>query len=147
MTTTSPSPAAARALAAMSLEQKAGQVLCAGFEGVELTPELRGLLEELHLGGLVYFERNVASRPALARLSSDIQDLARRNGQPGLLIAIDQEGGRVTRLRAAKGFSEFGTNYGLLMSGAALASIPMILFFFTFQRYFMQGLRVGAVKG
>jgi multiple sugar transport system permease protein len=43
--------------------------------------------------------------------------------------------------------SEFGTNYGLLMSGAALASIPMILFFFTFQRYFMQGLRVGAVKG
>ena len=29
--------------------------------------------------------------------------------------------------------SEFGTNYGLLMSGAALASIPMILFFFAFQ--------------
>ena len=43
--------------------------------------------------------------------------------------------------------SEFGTNYGLLMSGAALASIPMILFFFAFQRYFMQGLRIGAVKG
>jgi multiple sugar transport system permease protein len=43
--------------------------------------------------------------------------------------------------------SEFGTNYGLMMSGAALASIPMILFFFAFQRYFMQGLRVGAVKG
>lgn len=43
--------------------------------------------------------------------------------------------------------SEFGTNYGLLMSGAALASIPMIIFFFAFQRYFMQGLRVGAVKG
>ena len=43
--------------------------------------------------------------------------------------------------------SEFGTNYGLLMSGAALASIPMIIFFFAFQRYFMQGLRIGAVKG
>ena len=43
--------------------------------------------------------------------------------------------------------SEFGTNYGLLMSGAALASIPMIIFFFSFQRYFMQGLRIGAVKG
>lgn len=43
--------------------------------------------------------------------------------------------------------SEFGTNYGLLMSGAALASIPMIIFFFAFQRYFMQGLRVGAIKG
>ncbi len=36
---------------------------------------------------------------------------------------------------------------GAAVSGAALASIPMILFFFAFQRYFMQGLRVGAVKG
>jgi len=43
--------------------------------------------------------------------------------------------------------SEFGTNYGLLMSGAALAAVPMILFFFAFQKYFVQGLRIGAVKG
>ena len=42
---------------------------------------------------------------------------------------------------------EFGTNYGLLMAGAALAAIPMIIFFFAFQRYFMQGLRIGAIKG
>lgn len=43
--------------------------------------------------------------------------------------------------------SEFGTNYGLLLAGAALAAVPMIVFFFAFQRYFMQGLRIGAVKG
>jgi multiple sugar transport system permease protein len=43
--------------------------------------------------------------------------------------------------------SEFGTNYGLLMAGAALAAVPMIIFFFAFQKYFMQGLRIGAVKG
>lgn len=43
--------------------------------------------------------------------------------------------------------SEFGTNYGLLLAGAALAAIPMIIFFFAFQRYFMQGLRIGAIKG
>jgi multiple sugar transport system permease protein len=42
---------------------------------------------------------------------------------------------------------EFGTDYGLLMAGAALAAIPMIVFFFAFQRYFMQGLRIGAIKG
>lgn len=42
---------------------------------------------------------------------------------------------------------EFGTNYGLLMSGAALAALPMIAVFFAFQRYFVQGLRIGAVKG
>jgi len=43
--------------------------------------------------------------------------------------------------------SEFGTNYGLLLAGAALAAIPMIIFFFAFQKYFMQGLRIGAIKG
>lgn len=43
--------------------------------------------------------------------------------------------------------SEFGTNYGLLMAGAALAAAPMIVFFFAFQKYFMQGLRIGAIKG
>lgn len=100
-------PALVPALAAMTLEQKAGQVMCAGFEGIELTPSPRPLLDELHLGGLVYFERNVASRPALARLSADVQQVACQSGHPALLIAIDQEGGRVTRLRAAKGFTEF----------------------------------------
>ena len=43
--------------------------------------------------------------------------------------------------------SEFGTNYGLLMSGGALAAVPMIIFFFAFQKYFVQGLRIGAIKG
>jgi multiple sugar transport system permease protein len=42
---------------------------------------------------------------------------------------------------------EFGIQYGLLMAGAAMAAIPMILFFFMFQKYFMQGLRIGAIKG
>lgn len=42
---------------------------------------------------------------------------------------------------------EFGINYGLLMAGAAMAAIPMIIFFFMFQKYFMQGLRIGAIKG
>ncbi len=43
--------------------------------------------------------------------------------------------------------SEFGTNFGLLMAGATMASIPMIIFFFSFQKYFMSGLRIGALKG
>ncbi|MEI2688738.1 MAG: hypothetical protein V9H69_03110 [Anaerolineae bacterium] len=77
-----PAPPLVAALAAMTLAQKAGQVMCAGFDGSELTPALRSLIEELHLGGLVYFERNVASRPALARLSADVQHVARQAGRP-----------------------------------------------------------------
>ena len=117
--TSSSYPDLATALAAMTLEQKAGQVMCAGFEGSELTPSLRPLLEELHLGGLVYFERNVASRLALARLSAGVQQLARQSGHPGLLIAIDQEGGRVTRLRAAKDFTEFASPLDVAAAGGS----------------------------
>ena len=42
---------------------------------------------------------------------------------------------------------EFNTDYGMLMTGAAIGAIPMILVFFAFQRYFVAGIRIGAVKG
>ncbi len=42
---------------------------------------------------------------------------------------------------------EFNTDYGMLMTGAAVAAIPMIVVFFLFQRYFVEGVRIGAVKG
>ena len=43
--------------------------------------------------------------------------------------------------------AEFTTNYGLLMAGALLASLPMIIVFLSFQSYFTQGVTMGAVKG
>lgn len=43
--------------------------------------------------------------------------------------------------------SEYATNYGLQMAGAALGSIPIILIFIFFQKYFTQGITMGAVKG
>ena len=42
---------------------------------------------------------------------------------------------------------EFRTDFGLIFAGAALAALPMIVFFLIFQRYFIEGVRMGAVKG
>ncbi len=42
---------------------------------------------------------------------------------------------------------EFNTDYGMLMTGAAVAAIPMIVVFLIFQRSFVEGIRIGAVKG
>ncbi|MBR5579068.1 MAG: carbohydrate ABC transporter permease [Lachnospiraceae bacterium] len=42
---------------------------------------------------------------------------------------------------------ESSTDYGLLMSGAALASVPIIIVFLIFQKYFTKGITMGAVKG
>ena len=43
--------------------------------------------------------------------------------------------------------AEYATNYGLLMAGAALGAVPIVLVFLIFQKYFTQGITMGAVKG
>ena len=43
--------------------------------------------------------------------------------------------------------AETSVNMGLLMAGAALASLPIIIVFLIFQKYFTQGITMGAVKG
>lgn len=41
----------------------------------------------------------------------------------------------------------YGDQYGLVLAGAVLATVPVILIFITMQRYFIEGLMAGAVKG
>lgn len=43
--------------------------------------------------------------------------------------------------------AELSTNYGLIMAGAALAAVPIVVVFIAFQKYFAQGITMGAVKG
>ncbi len=43
--------------------------------------------------------------------------------------------------------SETSIDMGLLMAGAALASVPIIIVFLIFQKYFTKGITMGAVKG
>ena len=42
---------------------------------------------------------------------------------------------------------ESSVDTGLLMAGAALAAVPIIIVFLIFQKYFTQGITMGAVKG
>ena len=42
---------------------------------------------------------------------------------------------------------ESSTDFGLLMAGAAMASVPIIIVFLIFQKYFTKGITMGAVKG
>ena len=91
----------------MSLEGKVGQLMMVGFDGTSLTPDLRRLIQELHLGGVIVFERNVESPRQVAQLCADLQSVAWEAGMPGLFVAIDQEGGVVARLKEQKGFTEF----------------------------------------
>ncbi len=92
-----------------SLAQKAGQRLMAGFEGRALNADLKFLIQSLKVGGIVLFSRNLGHPDEIRQLCGDVQDYARSSGQPPLIIAIDQEGGQVARLKAPF-FSEFPGN-------------------------------------
>lgn len=63
------------------------------------------------------------------------------------LIMIKSTAMKTIPLGVAGMQEEYATNYGLLMTGSTLASIPMIIIFLVFQRYFTQGITMGAVKG
>jgi len=79
--------------------------LMLGFEGKTIPPRLAGWLRDGTIGGVVLFSRNVESPRQVRELCREIHASAGR-GSPPPLIAIDQEGGRVTRL-AAPGFTRF----------------------------------------
>ncbi len=68
-----------------------------GFEGPVLTDRLAMLIRQ-GLGGVIYFSRNIENKSALRRLSGELGAQVPRDGPP-LLIAVDQEGGRVRRLK------------------------------------------------
>lgn len=63
------------------------------------------------------------------------------------LIMINSRSKLTLPLGIATMQAEFSTNYGMLMAGAALASVPIVLVFLFFQKSFTQGITMGAVKG
>lgn len=63
------------------------------------------------------------------------------------LIMLNSQKNLTISLGIAKLQAEMSNDYGLIMAGAALAAIPIIAIFLMFQKYFTQGITMGAVKG
>lgn len=78
------------------LRRTAGQLAIVGFDGMDVPVETRALAREFDLGGVIYFARNVQSPEQVAEMSRTARGLAR---DTPLWISVDQEGGRVARLR------------------------------------------------
>lgn len=90
-----------QALADMTLEQKIGQMMMVGFPGQGVGPEVTDLLQTRQIGALVLFDRNIDTKEQVAGMDSALKALAAESGQPaGLMIAIDQEGGKTRRFES-----------------------------------------------
>ena len=72
-----------------------GQMFLSGFDGYEPPEDIVDLVRRLDLGGVIVFRANLADPDQIARLTDSLQEKARR---APLLIAVDHEGGRVSRL-------------------------------------------------
>jgi len=69
-----------------------------GFEGKEMTSELEALIKELHPGGILLLSRNIENKKQLTELISSLQEIAEEDTGLPLFIAVDQEGGPVSRI-------------------------------------------------
>jgi beta-N-acetylhexosaminidase len=76
------------------LDARAARLLTVGFAGKTVDDDLARLIDR-GVGGVILFARNVGTAEELAELTADLK---RRAGRP-LLVSVDQEGGRVARLR------------------------------------------------
>lgn len=98
----------------MTLQEKIGQRLMTGFPGLEMSEEFIQAVKTHKIGNVILFRENVRDCRQLKQLCADIQELVRSETGHSAFIAIDQEGGVVTRLR------EDGVNVpGAMALGAA----------------------------
>src|SRR5207249_1513011 len=72
-----------------------GQLILTGVSGQRLDPGTEKLFRKIQPGGYILFARNIESASQLRKLIDDLRDLS--EVEP--IITIDQEGGRVSRLR------------------------------------------------
>jgi beta-N-acetylhexosaminidase len=75
-----------------------GQLFMVGLPGPELDESTEKLIKEFRINNFIYFKRNVESPDQLKQLSADLRKTCLKNDLAPPLIAIDQEGGTVTRL-------------------------------------------------
>ena len=90
----------------LNLEQKIGQLFIVGFEGKKLTPDTEKMIKELHPGGILLLKRNIENENQLKELIDSLQKTALEDTGLPLFIAIDEEGGMVSRLEWLDKFSQ-----------------------------------------
>jgi len=82
----------------LTLKEKIGQLVFAGFPGYEYDEHLQKLIEEYKLGNVILFTRNIKNIKQLHDLNYKIHEEIRMNTGIMPFISIDQEGGMVTRI-------------------------------------------------
>ncbi|KAI9151737.1 Beta-hexosaminidase [Paramyrothecium foliicola] len=101
-----------------NLDWAIGQTLIMGWDGTEVTPQIRSLIEDHHLGSIILTAKNLKSAQQTAKLVQDLQTIAQKAGHPQpLLIALDQENGGVNSLFDEDYVCQFPSAMGVAATG------------------------------
>ncbi|GAB7363431.1 hypothetical protein MBLNU230_g3707t1 [Neophaeotheca triangularis] len=103
------------------MDRKLGQLFMMGFQGNSVTPQIRKLIQEHHIGSILLSAKNMKSAEETTQLVYDLQKTAYDAGHPvPLAISIDQENGGVNSL-----FDDFIGQYPSAMGLAATGSLEL----------------------
>lgn len=94
----SPEEKVDKLVANMSDADKVGQLLMIGIHGKTLNDDVKFMLNEYRVGGIILFDRNMESKDQVKSLITDINKTGKSAGLTPLFIGIDQEGGAVARM-------------------------------------------------
>lgn len=83
----------------MTLEEKIGQMIFIGVYGKEINDDIKFLLNQYHFGGVIYFDRNMDNKAQVKKFSEELQAESLNANNLPLFIALDEEGGRVARMK------------------------------------------------
>ena len=81
------------------LNSKIGRLFMAGIPEPQLDPDTETLIRDYCLGGVILFGRNIENPIQLAKLCNDLQEIAIKYHGTPLFLAVDQEGGPVSRFK------------------------------------------------
>jgi len=86
-------------MTALDLRRKIGQLMVFGFKGITASDEIKDLIRDYHVGGIILFGRNIGTPKEILELTTELQQEAKNSGHElPLLICTDQENGVVRRL-------------------------------------------------
>lgn len=80
----------------LATRRDVGQLLIGSLPGVSIPPELRSIAREFDLGGVILFARNIEAPEQVSEMAAEAEALGR--DMPAW-VSVDQEGGRVARLK------------------------------------------------
>lgn len=82
----------------MTLTEKIGQMVIMGVDGTSANEQMKELIEQYHVGGVILYQNNIANKKQTTDFLNELKQINTEKSAIPLWLSVDQEGGRVSRM-------------------------------------------------